>query len=108
MLVKDHTFRVGFPIDRYDMVTSRVVAPIICVVATHIDESADQDDVSTKCRDIEEKLKQLEYGELETIRRHMDSLKSLMDKGTFVKQCNNGLFIFCQWICSPICQYRIH
>ncbi len=65
----------------YDMVTSRVVAPIICVVATHIDESADQDEVSSKCRDIEEKLKQLEYGELETIRRHMDSLKSLMDKG---------------------------
>ena len=45
----------------YNMVTSRVVAPIICVVATHIDESASEDDVSAKCRDIEEKLKQLEY-----------------------------------------------
>ncbi len=45
----------------YNMVTSRVVAPIICVVATHIDESESEDDVSAKCRDIEEKLKQLEY-----------------------------------------------
>ena len=64
----------------YNMVTSRVAAPIICVLASHVDECENKNEVQRKSKDIEAKLKELEFDELNDIRKQMDHIKSLITK----------------------------
>ena len=64
----------------YNMVTSRVAAPIICVLASHVDECENKNEVQRKCKDIEEKLRELEFDELNDIRKQMDHIKNLISK----------------------------
>ncbi len=64
----------------YNMVTSRVVAPIICVLASHVDECENQNEAKRKCKDIEDKLKELELEELTGIRKQMDHIKNLISE----------------------------
>ncbi len=64
----------------YNMVTSRVVAPILCVLASHVDECENQNEAKRKCKEIEEKLKELEFEELRNIRKQMDHIKGLISK----------------------------
>ena len=47
---------------------------------SHVDECENKNEVQWKCKDIEEKLRELEFDELNDIRKQMDHIKNLISK----------------------------
>ena len=59
----------------YTILTTRLVSPVICLLATHIDECYDREAMGRNCQDMHDKLRHMEDAHRKTLEAELQSLK---------------------------------